>query len=80
MEITVDKVLNSSMVADPLTLLDCSPVSDGAAGVILCPAEDAKKYTDTPVYVKASAQASGTIALHDRRDITTIDSTIHGWV
>ena len=77
MEITVDKVLNSSMVADPLTLLDCSPVSDGAAGVILCPAEDAKKYTDTPVYVKASAQASGTIALHDRRDITTIDSTIH---
>jgi len=77
MEITVDKVLNSSMVADPLRLLDCSPVSDGAAAVILCPAEDAKKYTDTPVYVKASAQASGTIALHDRKDITTIDSTVH---
>ncbi|AEG17920.1 thiolase domain-containing protein [Methanobacterium paludis] len=76
-EITVDKVLNSSMVADPLTLLDCSPVSDGAAGVILCPAEDAKKYTDTPIYVKASAQASGTIALQNRHDITTIDSTVH---
>jgi len=77
MEITVDQVLNSSLVADPLRLLDCSPVTDGAAAVILCPAEDAKKYTDTPVYVKASAQASGTIALHDRQDITTIDATVH---
>ncbi|MDR3062897.1 MAG: thiolase domain-containing protein [Methanobrevibacter sp.] len=74
-EISVDKVLNSSVVADPLTLLDCSPVSDGAAALVLCPAEDAKKYTDTPIYVKASTQASGTIALHDRKDITTIDST-----
>ena len=76
-EITVDQVLNSSIVAEPLRLLDCSPVSDGAAAVIVCPAEDARKYTDTPVYVKASAQASGTIALHDRHDITTIDSTVH---
>ncbi len=75
--ITVDQVLNSSKVADPLTLLDCSPVTDGAAGVIICPAEDAKKYTDTPIYVKAAAQASGTIALHNRRDITTIDSSVN---
>lgn len=74
-EVSIDKVLNSTMVADPLTLFDCSPVSDGAAAVVLCPAEDAHKYTDTPIYVKASQQASGTIALHDRRDITTIDAT-----
>lgn len=77
MEITVDQVLSSSMVADPLRLLDCSPVTDGAAAIILCPAEVAEDYTDEPVYVKASAQASGTIALHDRRDITTIDATVH---
>jgi len=77
MEITVDQVLKSSMVADPLRLLDCSPITDGAAAAILCPAEDARKYTDTPIYVKASGQASGTIALHERRDITTIDSTVH---
>ena len=56
-EISVDKVINSTMVADPLTLLDCSPVSDGAAAVVMVPAEDAKKYTDTPIYVRASAQA-----------------------
>lgn len=76
-EISVDKVLNSTMVADPLTLLDCSPISDGASAVVLCPAEDAKKYTDTPIYVKASAQASGTIGLHSRKSITTIESTKH---
>ncbi|WP_414468569.1 thiolase domain-containing protein [Methanobacterium sp. ACI-7] len=76
-EISVDSVLNSTMVADPLRLLDCSPVTDGAAAVILCAAEDAKKYTDTPIYIKASAQSSGTIALHDRTDLTTIDSTVY---
>ncbi|MDY6958729.1 MAG: thiolase domain-containing protein, partial [Halobacteriota archaeon] len=35
------------------------------------------KYSDCPIYVKASTQASDTIALHDRRDITTLDATVH---
>jgi acetyl-CoA C-acetyltransferase len=74
--ITVDAVLNSTKVASPLNILDCSPVSDGASAVIVCPAEDAKKYTDTPVYVKASTQASETIALHSRKSLTTIESTV----
>lgn len=77
MEITVDQVLKSTKVADPLRLLDCSPITDGAAAVVLCPAEDAKKYTENPIYVKASAQASGTIALQDRKNLTTIDSTVY---
>ena len=76
-EISIEAVINSSVVSDPLTILDCSPITDGAAAVILAPAEDAKKYTDCPVYVKASTQASDTIALHDRRDITTLDATVH---
>lgn len=75
-EITLETVLNSPMIADPLHVYDCSPISDGAAAVVLAPAEIARKYTDTPVYVKASAQASSTIALHDRRDITTLDATV----
>jgi acetyl-CoA C-acetyltransferase len=74
--ITVEDVLNSTMVADPLHLLDCSPITDGAAAVILAPAETAARYTDTPVYVKASAQASSSISLHDRADITTLDATV----
>ncbi|UCC91356.1 MAG: thiolase domain-containing protein, partial [Candidatus Aenigmatarchaeota archaeon] len=75
--ITVENVEKSAMVADPLRLLDCSPVTDGAATVILVPADLAKKYTDTPIYVKASAQASDTLSLFSRRDITTLDATVH---
>ncbi|ADE35700.1 thiolase domain-containing protein [Methanohalophilus mahii] len=75
--ITVDKVLNSIMVADPLHIFDCSPITDGAAALVLAPAEDAHKYTDTPIYIKGSGQASDTIALHDRRDITTLDASVY---
>ncbi len=75
-EISIDAVLNSVMVADPLHVFDCSPISDGASAVVLAPAEIAKKFTDTPIYVKASAQASGTLSLHDRPDITTLDATV----
>ncbi len=74
-KITVDQVLNATKVASPLTVLDCSPVSDGAAAIIVCPAEDAKKYTDTPIYIKASTQASDTLNLHSRKSLTTIEST-----
>ncbi|KAF5066982.1 putative acetyl-CoA acyltransferase [anaerobic digester metagenome] len=75
-EITVDTVLRSSLVADPLRLFDCSPITDGAAAVILAPLERAREFTDAPVRVLATAQASDTIALHDRRDISTLDATV----
>ncbi|NLI62001.1 MAG: thiolase domain-containing protein [Methanosarcinaceae archaeon] len=75
-KITIDQVLRSSKVADPLRLLDCSPVTDGAAAVVVVPADIAKKYTDTPIYVKASSQASDTISLDDRRDIATLDASV----
>jgi acetyl-CoA C-acetyltransferase len=75
-EITLDTVLSSSLVADPLRLFDCSPITDGAAAVILAPLERAREFTDTPVKVLATAQASDTIALHDRRDISCLDATV----
>ncbi len=74
--ITVDTVLNSSLVADPLRLFDCSPITDGAAAVVVVPLDRAREFTDSPVRVLASAQASDTIALHDRRDISTMDATV----
>lgn len=74
--ITVDQVLNSNLVADPLRLFDCSPISDGAACVLLAPAEKARKYTDTPIVIKACAQASDTLALFERRDVCTLDATV----
>jgi len=69
-------VLRSTLVADPLRLFDCSPITDGAAAVVLAPLEMAKKFTDTPVKILASSQASDTIALHDRRDISTLDASV----
>ncbi|MDI6719007.1 MAG: thiolase domain-containing protein [Methanomicrobiales archaeon] len=76
-EISIDTVINSSLVADPLRLFDCSPITDGAAAVVVAPLERAREFTDTPVRVLASVQASDTIALHDRRDLSTLDATVH---
>lgn len=75
--ITVEDVIKASSVAYPLGLLDCSPVTDGAASVVLCAADKAKKYTDKLVKIIASGQASDTLALHGRRDICTMDATVH---
>lgn len=75
-EISIETVLNSSLVADPLRLFDCSPITDGAAAVVVAPLERAREFTDRPVKVLASTQASDTIALHDRRDICTLDASV----
>ncbi len=66
-EITVEAVLNSPPVADPLNLLDCSPVTDGAAAIILAPVELAKKISKRPiVQIIGSGAATDSIALADR--------------
>ncbi len=74
-EITIDDVLNSKKVADPLKVLDCSPITDGAAAVILMDLDKAKQHTDNYVEIVASAQASDTLALHDRESLTEIRAT-----
>jgi len=75
-EITVESVINAPMVADPLTIMNCSPVSDGAAAVVLAPADVAKKYTDTPVKIAASTFANEYISLHSRESLIRSVSTI----
>jgi acetyl-CoA C-acetyltransferase len=76
-KLTLDDVKNATMVADPLRLLDCSPITDGAAAVILCPLELAKKkFKNHPlVTVIGTGAATDTIALHDREDMTWLRST-----
>ncbi|MEM3555815.1 MAG: thiolase domain-containing protein [Candidatus Micrarchaeia archaeon] len=74
--ITLRDVMKSRKVASPLKLFDCSPITDGAAAVILAPLERAGKYTDTPVEIIASAQASDTLALHHRKSLTTLNATV----
>ncbi|HIE16974.1 MAG TPA: thiolase domain-containing protein [Dehalococcoidia bacterium] len=57
-EITVDDVLSSFMVCQPLQLYDCCPFSDGGSAVVLACEEKARKLTDKPVYVAGVGQAS----------------------
>lgn len=78
MEITIEQAMHASPVAEPLGLLDCSPVTDGAAAVVLCSVEKAKEFTQKPlIKIIGSGQASDTLSLHGRRSITTLDATVH---
>ena len=73
-ELTVEQVLSSAPVSEPLRLLNCSPVSDGAAAVLLCPLDQARQYTDRPVVIRGAAMATGSMALTDRRDVAFLDA------
>jgi acetyl-CoA acetyltransferase len=58
-EVTLDEVLNSLMVAEPLTLLQCTPIGDGAAALIMTSSREARLYTSRPVKVEASVFFAG---------------------
>ncbi|MBI3033694.1 thiolase domain-containing protein [Candidatus Woesearchaeota archaeon] len=73
--IKVDDVMNSAKVADPIKLLDCAPISDGAAAVVIASEELARKACDTPVWIEASAQASDSISLHNREDLVSLKAS-----
>ncbi len=62
-EMTVEKVLRSPMVSQPLQVYDCCPFSDGASAIVVASEEAAKKLTDRPVFITGVGQASaGTLA------------------
>ncbi len=73
--VSVNDVLKSPLVADPLRLLDCSGIGDGAAALVLAPLEQADKFTDSPVELVASAVATDAISLYQRPDITTFEAS-----
>ncbi len=59
------------VIAWPMRLFDCSPISDGAAALLLVREDLARSFTDSPIHIIGSGQASDT-ALHDRADLTTL--------
>ena len=74
-EITIEQVMNSGYVAEPIKLLDCSPITDGAAALILCSEEKAKELGLKGVEILASEQASDTLALANRASLTELRAT-----
>ena len=74
-KISAQDVLSSPLVADPLRLLDCSGIGDGAAALILAPEETARKFSDSPVRIAGSAVATDTLSLYQRPDITVFEAS-----
>jgi len=66
MDITVDDVLGSEMIADPLHKLDCSPISDGCCAIVIASEDRAGKYKGKPVWIKGVSFCSDAYFLGDR--------------
>lgn len=73
-EITLEAALSARMVAWPLRLYDCSLITDGASCLILTKPELAKRFTDNPVQIIGSGQASDTIGLYERKSFTSLSA------
>jgi len=73
-ELTVEEILNSRPICEPITLLQCCPATDGAAAVILASGDLARRYTRRPIFIAASVLKSGDYAFR-WEDITFSDMT-----
>jgi len=71
-EITLEAAMSSRVVAWPLKLYDCSLITDGASCLVLTTPELAKKYTDMPIHIVGSGQASDSIGLYERESFTSL--------
>jgi acetyl-CoA C-acetyltransferase len=72
--ITLEQALAGKPVAEPLTVYDCSLISDGAAAVVIVPAEHAARYMSRFARVRAVSQTSDYVALDNKADITVFPS------
>src|ERR1700687_4233811 len=68
--ITMEQALKAKPIAEPLTVYDCSLISDGAAAVMIAPLESAREFTNKPVRILGIAQASDNVALDENEDVT----------
>ncbi len=73
-EITIEDCMNSKYVAKPLKIFDSSPITDGAAAVILASGDIARKISDTPIYIRGSGTATGSSYLGKRDDFTGLEA------
>jgi acetyl-CoA C-acetyltransferase len=73
-EITLEQVLKSAYVADPLKLYDCCPFTDGGAAVLLA-SEEIARQRPRAIWVLASAAASDSMLMQDKRDLARVPAT-----
>jgi len=68
--ITLEQALAGKPIAEPLTVYDCSLISDGAAAVVIVPLDQAARYNVRYAKVRAATQTSDYVALDNKADIT----------
>ena len=73
---SVEEVVNSRFIAEPIRLFDCPPTSDGAAAALVCTREVAAEFASDPVRILGSGHASGPTALTQMDDLTTFSATL----
>ena len=73
--VRAEQVEHAPSVAEPLKLFDCCPVSDGAAAVLVAPASEAHRWTDTPVELTGLGAASDSLAVQERANLTEFRAT-----
>ncbi|MCS7117411.1 MAG: thiolase domain-containing protein [Thaumarchaeota archaeon] len=71
--VKLEEVMSSRYIAWPLKLLECSPITDGAAAAVLASEEVARKLTDSPVWIKGMGYATGTANLSKRADFLGLE-------
>jgi acetyl-CoA C-acetyltransferase len=76
--ITLEQALQGKMISDPLTVYDCSLISDGAAAVVLAPLEQAARYTSCFAKILAVVQTSDFVPLDAKPSITTLAAVKEG--
>ena len=74
--ITLEQAMNGKPISEPLTVYDCSLISDGATAVLIAPLERAAEFTNKPVRVLGVAQTSDQVALDQKDDITTFGAVV----
>ena len=74
--LTADVIRQSQMIADPLQLYDCCPVSDGAAALVVVAKDRAKGAPDMPIDVLATVQTRGSARIAGHEDIVSFEATV----
>ncbi|HDI75000.1 MAG: thiolase domain-containing protein [Thermoprotei archaeon] len=75
-KITLEDVLSSPLIADPLHLLECAPLGDGAAALVISCEEEAKNNKCDAVRIIGSAAATDILSLYEREDLLTLYATV----
>ena len=76
-KITVDDVMSSPMIASPLKLYDCCPITDGSSSIVLASEEKVKELKiDTPIWVAGIGYSSGTANLSKRSDYVGLEASV----